>query len=212
MRAISDTPRKVTKREMIDFLSAEFHPDDHEWNEANHIYIGITPTIQRLNDFSAEFDVAWDWIIQEPKIEDTGKLTRTEKPIYRATVVGMLTIGTYDCGLGTRSGPGSDENFDMDTAIKSAQAYALRKAGNLFGVAAYLLSEDTRNDMINLIDNQGEIVALKDRLITSAELNGLEFTDDPGLNAALVAGHYNVLVSDLSDINVLRRLVEANCE
>lgn len=195
-------------KELIKFLSAEFHPDDHEYNEQKHIYIGITPTINRLNEWSAKFDLTWDWIIDSPVIEDTGKVTKSGKAIYRATISGTLTLE----GMGTRAGPGSAESFDMDTAVKSAQAYALRKAGNLFGVAAYLLAEDTRNAMLEQIDNQGEIVALKSQLVDSAEISGIEFTDDAATNAALVAAHYNVLVSELSDINVLRRLVEANCE
>lgn len=204
----TDSAPKYSKREMLDFLAAEFEADEHEYVEGL-IYIGINPTIRRLNAWSAEFDQPWDFALQTPMIENTGKSTKSGKPIYRATVVGSLSLGGYFVSsLGTRDGSGSAESFDMDTAVKSAQAYALRKAGNLFGVAGYLLSEESRVAAEDRIATETEVSSLKGVLADHAEANGALLDRTPEENALVIAGLHNVTVKELQDINVLRRLVE----
>lgn len=206
----TDSAPKYSKREMLDFLAAEFEADEHEYVQGM-IYIGINPTIRRLNAWSAEYNQPWDFELQDPVIENTGKMTggNKPKPIYRATVVGSLTLGGYGDGrLGTRDGSGSAESFDMDTAVKSAQAYALRKAGNLFGVAGYLLSEESRVAAEDRIATETEVSSLKGVLADHAEANGALLDGTPEENALVIAGLHNVTVKELQDINVLRRLVE----
>lgn len=210
MTGISDTT--VSKKQMLEFLEAEFEPEEHLYEQQGNLYVGINPTINRLNEFQKTFNIDWHFAINSSTVEDSGTPTNSGKKQYRAVVTCTLTIGDYNLGLGSRDGTGAATNFDPDTAIKSAQAYALRKAGNLFGIATYLKDEESRNEMEQQMRDQGEITALKDQLAEVAELNGVEFTDNVGENANLMAAFLNVSVKDLQDVNVLRRLVEANCE
>jgi len=197
---------------MLEFLEAEFEPEEHKYEQGGNLYVGIDPTIRRLNSFQKQFECDWHFNITESRIEDAQIPTKNGKPQFRATITATLTIGDYNLGLGSRDGTGSAINFDSDTAIKSAQAYALRKAGNLFGIALYLKDEDDRTEMEQQMRDQGEITALKDRLGEVAELNDVEFTDNINENAQRMADFLGVKVDDLKDVNVLRRLVEANCE
>lgn len=202
-----------TKKEMLEFLEAEFEPDEHKYEQGGNLYVGIDPTIRRLNEFQKKFDVDWHFDIkQSTHTSENVPETKNGKPQYLATVTCSLTIGDYNCGLGTRDGEGAAINFDPDTAKKSAQAYALRKAGNQFGIALYLKSVEDRESMEQQMRDAGEVTALKSQLIDVAELNGVVFEDDPSKNLLMVAAHFKVLPADLKDVNVLRRLVEANCE
>jgi hypothetical protein len=53
--------------------------------------------------------------------------------MYIAVVEATLTAGGV-----TRAGVGAGENYDLDTAVKTADAEAFKKAANKFGVALEL--------------------------------------------------------------------------
>lgn len=141
----------MTADEKLKILSRYFLPEEHEWNEQRHVYVGVPHTIRRLNEAGP-----WSFTLSKSEVLPTGKTTRSGKDIFRCDVIGELFIDD----LGERSGSGSDESHDVDTAMKSAQAYALRKAGNLFGIALYLWDDAGQKyaeDPSNL-DNLKQIV------------------------------------------------------
>jgi hypothetical protein len=104
----------------------------------------------------------WSWSINDWKLyPDAAPPTKNGKPQYLAVVQGTLTIILSDIGVvsvGTdedsflttqraqisRDGIGSNINFDPDTAVKSAQAEALKKCCHQFGIALYLWQEAER--------------------------------------------------------------------
>jgi hypothetical protein len=103
----------------------------------------------------------WSWSINDWKIADAAP-TKSGKPQYTAVVQGTLTIIFSDIGVVSigvdedsfltsqraqisRDGIGANTNFDPDTAVKSAQAEALKKACHQFGIALYLWSEAERD-------------------------------------------------------------------
>lgn len=127
-----------------------FRADEHEHNGKGHIYVSVNSTIQRLNELQIQTDSNFwepaDWSFQSKHFTTAISPTQTRngKDQYDAFCVGELTIP----GLGTRMGTGADTNADLDTASKSSQAYALRKAGNQFGIAHYLLMNPKEEDAL----------------------------------------------------------------
>jgi len=141
-----------------DALTERFHPSLIKKNQAAQDYVSIDGYINRLNDVLGGM---WSWSINDWKIADAA-LTKSGKPQYTAVVQGTLTIILSDIGvvsIGTdedsflttqraqvsRDGIGANTNFDPDTAVKSAQAEALKKACHQFGIALYLWSEAERD-------------------------------------------------------------------
>lgn len=118
-------------KELYSRCSKAFRADEHEFNFQGHIYVNVNATIRRLN----ELEVTWSFQSKHFSHEVSPTLTNSDKNQYDCFAVGELTIGD----LGTRLGTGADTNADLDTAAKSAQAYAIRKAANQFGIAMYLL-------------------------------------------------------------------------
>lgn len=118
-----------------------FRADEHEWLQKKYIYVTVNSTIQRLNELST----AWDL-----RYMNSGLEIQLPKN-YLAHCSAELTIP----GLGTRMGSGAASIPDPDNAFKAAQAYALRKAANQFGVAHYLLmNPEEESDLVkHLLNN-----------------------------------------------------------
>ena len=142
-----------------DTLTERFHHTLVRKNQSGQDYVSIDGYINRLNEVLGH---AWAWQINDWKLyPDAAPPTKNGKPQYLAVVQGTLTIILNDIGvvsIGTdedsflttqraqvsRDGIGSNINFDPDTAVKSAQAEALKKACHQFGIALYLWQEAER--------------------------------------------------------------------
>ena len=140
-------------------LTERFHPSLVKKNQSGQDYVAIDGYINRLNDV---LGAMWSWQINDWKIMDAAP-TKSGKPQYTAVVQGTLIVFLTDVGvisLGgddddaflttqkaqvARDGIGANTNFDPDTAVKSAQAEALKKACHQFGIALYLWNEAERD-------------------------------------------------------------------
>jgi hypothetical protein len=142
-----------------DALVERFHHTLVRKNQSGQDYVSIDGYINRLNDV---LGAMWSWSVNDWKLyPDAAPPTKNGKPQYLAVVQGTLTIILSDIGvvsIGTdedsflttqraqvsRDGIGSNINFDPDTAVKSAQAEALKKSCHQFGIALYLWQEAER--------------------------------------------------------------------
>ena len=124
-----------------DALVERFHHTLVRKNQSGQDYVSIDGYINRLNDV---LGAMWSWSVNDWKLyPDAAPPTKNGKPQYLAVVQGTLTIILSDIGvvsIGTdedsflttqraqvsRDGIGSNINFDPDTAVKSAQAEALK--------------------------------------------------------------------------------------
>ena len=140
-------------------LTERFHHTLVRKNQSGQDYVSIDGYINRLNDVLGGM---WSWSINDWKLyPDAAPHTSTGKPQYLAVVQGTLTIILSDIGVVSvgidedsflttqraqvsRDGIGSNINFDPDTAVKSAQAEALKKSCHQFGIALYLWQEAER--------------------------------------------------------------------
>jgi hypothetical protein len=139
-------------------LTEKFHPSLVKKNQSNQDYVAIDGYINRLNDV---LGAMWSWSINDWKIMDAPP-TKSGKPQYTAVVQGTLLVILSDIGVVSmgddedsfltsqrasvaRDGIGANTNFDPDTAVKSAQAEALKKACHQFGIALYLWDSAERD-------------------------------------------------------------------
>jgi len=139
-------------------LVRKFHPSLVKKNQSGQDYVAINDYINRLNEVLGH---GWTWSINNWKIMDAA-LTKSGKPQYTAIVqgtlgvflsdVGVISLGEDDDSFLTtqkaivyRDGIGANTNFDPDTAVKSAQAEALKKACHQFGIALYLWDSAERD-------------------------------------------------------------------
>lgn len=173
-------------------LTEKFHPTLVKKNQSGQDYVAIDGYINRLNEVLGH---AWAWQINTWEIREAGE-TRTGKPQYMAVVQGTLTIILSDIGVVSvgseddgepylttqkamisRDGIGANINFDPDTAVKSAQAEALKKACHQYGIALYLWDAAER-DFVELQRRAAsDDVALK-QLVVAYTQRTLEM--DPG--------------------------------
>jgi hypothetical protein len=140
-----------------DELTRRFHHSQVRKNQSNQDYVSIDGYINRLNEVLGH---KWAWSVNHWEFRD-GPPTAKGKPQYIAVVSGTLMVMLDDIGvvsvdgdgggyltsqrgLISRDGIGAGFNFDPDTAVKTAQAEALKKACHQFGIALYLWSEDER--------------------------------------------------------------------
>lgn len=163
-------------------LTERFHHSLVRKNQSGQDYVSIDGYINRLNDVLGH---AWAWGINSYELKDAPP-TKSGKPQYLAVVQGTLSIYLNDVGVVSigddddaflttqkamifRDGIGANINFDPDTAVKSAQAEALKKACHQFGIALYLWSEQER-DFVALqkaaVDNEP---ALKQLVVAYAQ-------------------------------------------
>ena len=171
-------------------LTEKFHPSLVKKNPAGQDYVAIDGYINRLNDVLGH---GWSWSVNTWKIQDAAP-TKSGKPQYMAVVqgtlgvylndVGVISLGEDDDSFLTtqkaivfRDGIGANINFDPDTAVKSAQAEALKKACHQFGIALYLWDSAERDFVELQRKASNDDNALK-RLVVSYTQRVLEL--DPG--------------------------------
>ena len=142
-------------------LTEKFHHTQVKKNQSGQDYVSIDGYINRLNEVMGH---AWSFRINKSDIYfGVAPDTKNGKPQYVALVQGTLSMILSDVGvismedsdgesylteqkaMVSRDGVGASTNFDADTAIKTAQAEALKKACHQFGIALYLWSEVERS-------------------------------------------------------------------
>jgi hypothetical protein len=118
--------------ELLGKLSANFPVEDVKQRTQGGMkldYISIDATIKRLNDV-----LGADW-----SFNGYPEVTALEGGKYMVVYTGTL------CALGKEaSGVGGDVANDLDKALKTALAEALKKAGHQFGIGLYLWDEAER--------------------------------------------------------------------
>jgi len=139
-------------------LTERFHHSLVRKNPSGQDYVSIDGYINRLNDV---LDHRWAWSVNNWEFRDAPP-TAKGKPQYLCVVSGTLTVLIEDVGvvsvgdgeegfltsqrgLISRDGIGAGMNFDPDTAAKTAQAEALKKACHQYGIALYLWQEEERD-------------------------------------------------------------------
>lgn len=164
-------------------------------------YVPWTSVVARLNEVLEE---KWDWVLDNVSLTVRPKDDEVE---YLAWVSGILRIRSeYHATTITRSGVGAaTSSDDPDMAIKTAQAEALKKAANQYGVALELWDEDHR-DKLEQERNAGSII-LKKYQEKIREYYVID-TKDEAPTVAKVAEYYRVEPADLSNVDVLAEIVE----
>jgi hypothetical protein len=172
-------------------LTEKFHPSLVKKNQSNQDYVAIDGYINRLNEVLKH---AWAWQINTWQITDAAP-TKSGKPQYMAVVQGTLTVILSDIGVVSigqddddaflttqkamisRDGIGANINFDPDTAVKSAQAEALKKACHQYGIALYLWDAAER-DFVELQRQASKNDTALKQLVVAYTQRALEL--DPG--------------------------------
>lgn len=151
-------------------------------NQSGQDYVAIDDYINRLNEVLGH---AWAWQINDWKLyPDAAPATKNGKPQYLAVVQGSLSVFLSDIGVISigaeddddaflttqkavvvRDGIGSNINFDPDTAVKTAQAEALKKACHQYGIALYLWKEAERDFVALQKSAANNDVALKQLVV-----------------------------------------------
>lgn len=176
-------------------LTEKFHPSLVRKNQSGQDYVAIDGYINRLNEVLGH---AWAWQINKSEFyPDAAPTTKNGKPQYLAIVQGTLTIILSDIGvisvgdeddgepylttqkaMISRDGIGAGVNFDPDTAVKTAQAEALKKACHQYGIALYLWDSAERDFVELQRQAANSDIALK-QLVVAYTQRVLEL--DPGV-------------------------------
>ena len=190
---------------IIEDLCRKFDPAIFKFNQQGHVYITVQHFIERLNTSN----VRWQSTTRNSSITLSPNTTSTGKAqwVTHATV----DVSFYDeelKGFLTYTGWGADENFDPNTAMKTAGAEAFKKACNQIGIGFYLLGKDNPErdihvDHYNYIQS-GDINDLKKAVSKAARVDGYTGPLD-----ASMATFFNVKPADLQDASKLDALLRA---
>lgn len=201
-----------------------FRADEHEWLQNKFIYVTINSTIQRLNELvvpeeSYQYNnrtgsngpipptvqrmlVPVEWGLEYKDATFTSYLDAKGKPAFLASCHAELEIP----GLGIRMGSGADSSFDPDNAVKSAQAYCLRKAANQFGIAHYLLmNPEKESDLVKQLKNNDpdDDEEMKKAVVMLLDIRKLE----PSLEN--LVGEFGVTVDQVkNDTEIFKKILK----
>jgi LysM repeat protein len=165
-------------------------------------YVGWDSVVRRLNEV---VDIEWDLDINESSVAITDQTTKGGKPLWLAQVQVSLTVwlDVKEHLFSRRGGVGAALMADPDDALKTAQAEALKKASNQFGMALELWTEEGRE-----VVARGRAVAGGDLSVLKQEVFQLALAQGAEPNADSVAETLGIDVSDLQDAEKLRKIVE----
>ncbi len=185
----------MTYSELLEACHKPFPWWSHQFISGN-IYVKIQDTVIRLNSLG----VPWDLHQGEPVVTINPKATSSGKAQYDAVTSVQLHIE----GLGNRGATGGATNFDIDTAVKSAHSYAVRKAASLFGVAHYLMLRPEENAaFVNHMTSadMGNLQTLKRSVILMADADGVNPTADD------ITAAYGIAKADLGSVEGILKLL-----
>lgn len=152
-------------------------------------YVDIPSTINRLLDV---FKEDWEWVITK---SECNLLRDTDKgPEFLGVVEGYLSLADVK-----RHGVGAGINRDPDTAIKTADAEALKKASNKFGVALELWDETARDAVAAYRSN--DLASLKAQVAARVKTMGHPVTKES------IAKLYDISIDSLNDPTVLKEIL-----
>lgn len=178
--------------ELLKKLSARFDTKDVKQRSQGGKrldYISIDATIRRFNDVLGE---SWSTSLAGPiDVRDIGNGKYLAIVSLTIEALGKTAVGT-----------GADTASDVDKAIKTALAEAIKKAGHQFGVGLYLWDEDER-DIVqrDRQANAGDLNALKAKAFELALERGAE------ANPASIAKTLGIKEADLQDADKLRAVL-----
>lgn len=157
--------------------------------------------MRRLNEVVGLF---WNLEVKGSSVRPSDQTTQKGKPLYLAEVQVALSVSEADGSTSTRGGVGAALMADPDDALKTAQAEALKKASNQFGMALELWTEEGRDVVAKgRAAASGDVNALKTLVFEKALALGAE------PNAESVAKTLGVDPEALQDQKVLSALLEA---
>lgn len=162
-------------------------------------YIDWTAVVRRLNDVVPNWSMNSE-IHSVHNVEVTKN--KQQVPGFAVVCEVELRVPSSD-GYVYRCGVGAGVSDDIDMAAKTAQAEALKKASNQFGMALELWDAEHRDTLkaIRNAINGGDVATLKKHLAAAVP----DFTGNADTKQAKFKAHYNL--PDDADINDFDTLV-----
>lgn len=189
---------------ILEDLGRCFDPAIFKYNQRGHVYITVQHYIERLTDTMGP---AWGSTTKESSLQLSPNKTSTGKAQWVASAAVDVWVRIDDYII-TRTGWGGDENFDPNTAMKTAGAEAFKKACNQLGIGFYLLGKDNPEREIHEAHHEylksGEISDLKKAVAKAARVDGYEGPLD-----ASMSKFFNVKPADLQDPGKLDQILRS---
>lgn len=199
---------------LLNQLGKEFPPEVIKSNQGRP-YVPIDKVLARLADV---LEGAWDLQLDpEPLqvVDDVYRERGAARRAFLAQVRATITVRDGDQVI-VRDGVGADISPDPDKALKTAQANAVKKAAQQFGVGAQLWDENYRADLdkkqAQAQADKQEVKAIKQEILRRAA----EWSEDIDLGfetrsemalAYLDAQHIKTPEAD--DLDQWRRIIQA---
>lgn len=184
---------EVMKGDALAALSAPFKTEEVKQRTQGGKkldYISIDSTIRRFNEV-----LGTDWSTHTSSV-DVRQLADGKH--LAIVVLSLEALGKSAVGTG------ADIAQDVDKALKTALAEALKKAGHQFGVGLYLWDEGERQVVArDRAALSGDVAALKAKVFEKALEGGATPT------AEGVAQFFKVEIADLQDAAKLKTLLES---
>lgn len=188
----------------LEELCRKFDPAIFKFNQQGHVYITVQHFISRLTDTMGP---AWGSTTKESSLQLSPNKTQSGKAQWVASAAVDVWVRIDDYTI-TRTGWGGDENFDPNTAMKTAGAEAFKKACNQLGIGFYLLGKDNPEREIHEFHNSylngGQIEDLKKAVAKAARVDGY----DGPLDASM-SKFFNVKPADLQDAQKLDEILRS---
>lgn len=177
-------------------LTRKFDPAVFKFNQQGHVYIPVEHFLDRLITVMGP---AWGSTTRDSSLQLGPNKTSSGKVQWVSHAAVDVWIRDDESYIVTRTGMGADENFDPNTAMKTALAEAFKKACNQHDIGRYLLGKENPERDIHVQHHEalksGDIKDIKRALTWAAELDGVEIT--PGSLAVA----YKVKTKDLQEFD-----------
>jgi hypothetical protein len=167
-------------------------------------YVAIDATIGRLLD---TLGLEWSFTNASYDVQPALVARRDADPVqgWQCIVTGELVIHDAAGHQSVHWGVGADIADDLDKALKTALAEALKKAGHQVGIGLYLWRDEERQALARerkLVG--GNVAALKTELIKRNNLTLGPVKED---NVKFLSEFFHVLPEQLDDPVVLQQLL-----
>ena len=167
-------------------------------------YVAIDATINRLLDTLGQ-----EWSFKDCTYDVQPAMVHRSQgedvPGYQCVVSGYLVFHDEAGHVASHWGIGADVADDLDKALKTALAEAIKKAGHQVGIGLYLWQDTERQALARerkLVG--GNVAALKTELI---KRNNLTLGPDKADNVKFLTEFFHVTPEQLDDPAVLQQLL-----